>query len=117
MQDVDGSPGENEAAKAAEEASLNADDTDYVPEAGVLQDSTNPGSDPSTALASGCIVGVVIEASEAALMEEVGSNQSLGHVAADAESFSVPEVTQLVSEAYEATMDMEGIVENLSDKT
>ncbi|XP_037627795.1 telomere zinc finger-associated protein isoform X2 [Sebastes umbrosus] len=109
VQEVDGSPGENEATKEVED-SLIADETDYVPETADIQESTNPEPDSGTGLSSGCIVRVV--------MEEVVSNQNLGHVE-PAESFSVPEVlqqSQLGTEAYdEATMDMEGMVEDLSE--
>ncbi|XP_029361886.1 telomere zinc finger-associated protein isoform X2 [Echeneis naucrates] len=79
-------------------------DTDYAGE------GANPEADPSSGLGSSCIVGVVIQSSE------VASNRSLGQVEA-AESFSVPEVlqqTQLVAEVYESTVNMEGIVENIS---
>ncbi|KAM9351044.1 telomere zinc finger-associated protein [Symphorus nematophorus] len=112
VQDVDGSPVENEEV----DASLMADETDYVPEAAHVQESTNPEPNSAAGLSSSCIVRVVIESGDA-VMEEVVSNQNLGHVGA-AESFSVPEVlqqTQLVTEAYESSMDMEGIVENISE--
>ncbi|XP_029292544.1 telomere zinc finger-associated protein isoform X2 [Cottoperca gobio] len=105
VQDVDGSPGENEATKEAED-SLIAGENNYVPETADVQESTNPEQDSGTGLNSSCIVRVVIESSDAVL-EEVVSNQSLGHVEA-AESFSVPEVlqqTQLHTEAFESTMD------------
>lgn len=107
VQDVDGSPVETEAPKS-EEASLICD--------GSTQESTNQGADSSTGLASGCIVRVVIESSDA-VMEEVISNQNLGEVES-AQTFPVPQVlqqTQLVTEPYESTIDMEGIVENLSE--
>ncbi|XP_070695538.1 telomere zinc finger-associated protein [Pempheris klunzingeri] len=115
VQDVDQSPGESEATEAVE-ASLIAEETDYVPEAAGLQELRNPEPDSVAGLTSSCIVRVVIESSDA-VMEEVVSNQSLGQVEA-VESFSVPEVlqqTQLVAEAYESTVDMEGIVENISE--
>lgn len=109
MQDVDKSPGENEAT----EASLIPEETDYAPETADVEASTNPEPDSARGLSSSCIVRVVIESSDA-VMEEVVSNQNLGH--ADA---AVPEglqQTQLVTEAYEeSTMDMEGIVENISE--
>lgn len=116
VQDVGGSPGENEATEAAE-ASLIAEETDYVPEAAGVQESTN--QEPAVAaagLSAGCIVRVVIESSDV-VMENVVSNQNLRHVEAQ-ESFSVPEVLQqpqLVTGVYESTMDMEGIVENISE--
>ncbi|XP_073325721.1 telomere zinc finger-associated protein [Pagrus major] len=103
VQDVDRSPGENEAADAGE-SSLIAEETDSF--ADDVQESANPGP------GSSCIVRVVIGSSDAVM-----SNQNLGHVAA-AESFSVPEVlqqTQLGPEAYESSMDMEGMVENISE--
>ncbi|XP_028266855.1 telomere zinc finger-associated protein isoform X2 [Parambassis ranga] len=99
---VDGSPGVNEAAEAAD-APLIADRTDIVPETAVIQGNTN--SDPAGP-PSDCIVRVVIE-SAASVMEEAVSNQNLGHGDA-AESFSVE------TEPYESTMDMEGMVANLS---
>lgn len=114
VQDADGGSGENKATKTAE-ASLITEETDYAPDTTVAQESTNPETDSSTGLSSGCIVRVVIKSSDGT-MEEVVSNQNLGQVEAE-ESFSVPEVlqqTQLVAEAYESTIDMEGIVENIS---
>lgn len=114
VQDVDRSPAENQATGAVE-AALIAGETDYISKAADVQESTNPEPEPGPGLSSGCIVRVVIEPGDA-VMEEVVSNQNLGHVEA-AGSFSVPEVlqqTQLVSEAYESSMDMEGIVENMS---
>lgn len=107
MQDVDGSPAETEAPKS-EEASLIGD--------GSALESTNRGAESSTGLTSGCIVRVVIESSDA-VMEEVISNQNLGEVEST-QTFPVPQVlqqTQLVTEPYESTIDMEGIVENLSE--
>lgn len=115
MQDVDRNPGENEAAEAAE-APLITEEADYVPEAAEIQESTSREPDSGTGLSSGCIVRIVI-GSRDAVMEEVVSNQNLGHAEA-AESFSVPEVlqqSQLVTGAYESSMDMEGMVENLSE--
>lgn len=115
VQDVDRSPGESQATEAVE-AALIAAEADYVSKTADVQESTNPERDPGSSLSSGCIVRVVIESSDA-VMEEVVSNQNLGHVEAT-ESFSVPEVlqqTQLVSEAFESSMDMEGIVENISE--
>ncbi|TMS16754.1 Telomere zinc finger-associated protein [Larimichthys crocea] len=96
VQEVDRSPSENEATEAVE-----------TPD---IRESANPEPDSGTGLGSSCIVRVVIESGDA-VMEEVVSNQNLGHVEA-AESFSVPEVlqqTQLVSEAYESSMAMEGM--------
>ncbi|XP_062283684.1 telomere zinc finger-associated protein [Scomber scombrus] len=114
VQDVEGS--ENEATKTVE-ASLIADETGYVQHtATAVQQSTNPEPESASALNSSCIVRVVIGSSDAA-MEGVVSNQNLGHVQA-VHGFSVPAVlqqTQLVSEAYESTVDMEGIVGNISE--
>lgn len=106
VQDVDRSSGENEATDAGETDSF----------ADTIQEATNPGPESGNGLGSSCIVRVVIGSGNAG-MEEVVSNQNLGHVAA-AESFSVPEVlqqTQLVPAAYESSMDMEGMVENISE--
>ena len=117
MQDVEGS--ENEATKTVE-ASLIAEETGFVQHAATatatVQQSTNPEPESVPALNSSCIVRVVIGASDAA-MEDVVSNQNLGHIQA-VHGFSVPAVlqqTQLVSEAYESTVDMEGIVGNISE--
>ncbi|XP_026187978.1 telomere zinc finger-associated protein isoform X2 [Mastacembelus armatus] len=114
VQDVDGSQVENKATKDVE-ASLITDKTNYTSENGVAQESTNPDSGSSTGISSSCVVRVVIEPSDT-VKGELASNQNLGHVEA-AESFSVQEVlqqTQLVTEAYTSTMDIEGIVENIS---
>ncbi|XP_049922155.1 telomere zinc finger-associated protein-like isoform X2 [Epinephelus moara] len=84
---------------------LISEETDYVPETADDQETPNP----ETGLTSSCIVRVVVGSSDT-VMEEVVSNQNLEHVEA-VESFSVPEVlqqTQLVTEAYESTMDYEG---------
>lgn len=113
VQDVDRSPGENEATDAGE-ASLVAEETDPFTDG--VQEATNPAPDSGNGLGSSCIVRVVIGSGDVGI-EEVVSNQNLGHVAA-AESFSVPEVlqqTQMVPEAYESSMDMEGMVENISE--
>ncbi|KAL7399184.1 hypothetical protein ABVT39_021093 [Epinephelus coioides] len=113
VQDVDGSPGENEATNEVED-SLISEETDYVPQTADVQETTN--TDSTTGLTSSCVVRVVIGSSDT-VMEEVVSNQNLGHVEA-VESFSVPEVlqqTQLVTEAYESTMDMKEMVENISE--
>lgn len=115
VQDVDRSPAENEAAEAVD-ASLMAEETDYTPETADVQESTNPEPGSGSGLGSSCIVRVVIESSDA-VMEEVASEHNVGRVEAT-ESFSVPEVlqqSQLVAEAYESSMDMEGIVENMSE--
>lgn len=114
VQELDGSSLGSKATETVE-ASLVSDDPDYVPETAAAQDSTKPDTNSSTDLSSGCVVRVVIGSSDTVLGDVV-SNQNLGHVEA-AESFSVPEVlqqTQLVTEAYESAVDMEGIVENIS---
>ncbi|XP_026222609.1 telomere zinc finger-associated protein isoform X2 [Anabas testudineus] len=114
VQDADGGSEENKVTKAAE-ASLINDDTDYTPDTSVIQESTNLEAVSSPGLGPSCIMRVVIESSDGA-MEEVVSNQNLGQVEA-VEGFSVPEVlqqTQLVAEAYNSTVDMEGIVGNIA---
>ena len=114
VQDVDGSSGENESTKTAG-APLIAEPTDYAPDAVDIRGPSNP--EASTGLGSSCIVRVVIESSDA-VMEEVVPNPGLGHVEA-VEGFTVPQVlqqTQLVAEAYESTVDMEGIVENVPER-
>ncbi|XP_034552419.1 telomere zinc finger-associated protein isoform X2 [Notolabrus celidotus] len=112
VQEVDNSP---EAA----DPSLIADDADYNPETDSVQESTNPEPTLVMGLGSSCIVRVVIEPRDA-VMEGVVSDQSLGHVEAG-DGFTVQGVlqqTQLDSEAYESTIDMEGIVQNMTeDKT
>ncbi|XP_068997672.1 telomere zinc finger-associated protein isoform X1 [Embiotoca jacksoni] len=114
VQDVDGSPSDNEATKAAE-GSPAADGPGYVPE----EADVAGRPDPSAVLAPGCIVRVVIESSDAATEEAAAaSDRSLGHAAEAAEGFSAPDAlrrTQLVGEAFEATTDVEGTVENLSE--
>lgn len=85
--------------------------SDYVPETATVQEAVDPQPDPS-GLASSCIVRVVIRPDES-VMEEVVSNQSQ-----PAESFSVPDVlqqTQVVIKAYGSMVDMERIVEDLSE--
>ncbi|XP_020506992.2 telomere zinc finger-associated protein isoform X1 [Labrus bergylta] len=109
VQDVDGSP--------SEDPSLMAEESDYNPETDDVQESSNPAADSS--LSSSCVVRVVIGPREAVVMEEEeeASNQNLGHGEA-ADSFSVPEVlqqTRLDGEEYESTLDMEGMVENISE--
>ncbi|XP_074536900.1 uncharacterized protein zbtb48 isoform X2 [Halichoeres trimaculatus] len=107
VQEVDNSP------KAAD-PSLITGDTDYNPEIDNIQEPTNtePSLTTTTGLSSSCIVRVVIEP-RGAVIEE-------GHVEAG-DGFSVQGVlqqTQLESEAYESTIDMEGIVEDMTeDKT
>ncbi|GLD50421.1 zinc finger and BTB domain-containing protein 48-like protein [Lates japonicus] len=99
------------------ENSLISEQTDYPADTSDIQEPTNPENDSSTGLGSSCIMRVVIESGDAVLGEVV-SNQNQGHVEA-AETFSVPEVlqqTQLVAEPYESTVNMEGIVENISER-
>ncbi|XP_034446601.1 telomere zinc finger-associated protein isoform X2 [Hippoglossus hippoglossus] len=118
VQDVDGSSGENDSTKTAG-VSLTTEQTDYSPDTGDLQETTNQEADPSPAgagLGASCILRVVIEPSDP-VMEEVVSDPNLGAVEAEG-SFSVPEVLQppqLVTGAYESTGDMEGIVEDTSE--
>lgn len=99
VSDVEGSSADNEAAKTVGASLM----TGYVPpdDPGDVQGPTSE-TDASTGLGSGCIVRVVIEPS-VPVMEQVVSNQS----------FSVP---QLVTEAYESTMDMEGMVQDMSER-
>uniref|UniRef100_UPI0037E9B9A3 telomere zinc finger-associated protein n=1 Tax=Semicossyphus pulcher TaxID=241346 RepID=UPI0037E9B9A3 len=106
VQDVDRSP-------EAVDPSLIADDADYIHETDDVRDSTNPETDSVTSLSSSCIVRVVIGPRDA-VMEEVVSNQNLGHVE-EGDGFAVLQQTQLVGEAFESTIDMEGIVENMSE--
>ncbi|XP_049437336.1 telomere zinc finger-associated protein isoform X6 [Epinephelus fuscoguttatus] len=104
VQDVNRRLVVDEATNEVEDL-LISEETDYVPETDDDQETPNP----ETGLTSSCIVRVVVGSSDT-VMEEVVSNQNLGHVEA-VESFSVPEVlqqTQLVTEAYESTMDYEG---------
>ncbi|XP_072222933.1 uncharacterized protein zbtb48 [Leuresthes tenuis] len=111
VQDVGGSPAENEATKLVEVQPMV-----YEAETAIVQESTNQQLDSPSGLASSCIMRVVIESRDA-VIEEVVSNQNVGHPEV-AETFSVPEVLQqseLVSEAYESTMDMEQIVKDLSE--
>ncbi|XP_028308090.1 telomere zinc finger-associated protein isoform X2 [Gouania willdenowi] len=83
------------------DASLLADGTDFP----------NPLPGASSELTSTCIVRVVIGQT---VMEEVVSNQSLEHVEAEP-SFSVLQQTELDSEVYESTIDMEAIAEDLAE--
>ena len=113
VQDVGGTPAENEATKLVEVQPM----ADYAPETAIVQESTNQQLDSPSGLASSCIMRVVIESGDA-VIEEVVSNQNVGHTEVAAETFSAPEVlqqTELVSEAYESTMDMEQIVKDLSE--
>ncbi|CAJ1084490.1 telomere zinc finger-associated protein isoform X2 [Xyrichtys novacula] len=110
IQEVDHSP---EAA----DPSLIEQDTGFDPETDNVQEPADTEHDLATDLSSGCIVRVVIEPPRDAVMQEVVSNQSLGHVEAGG-GFSVQGVlqqTQLDSEAYESTIDMEGMVENITE--
>ncbi|KAF7663520.1 hypothetical protein LDENG_00208610 [Lucifuga dentata] len=113
VEEVEGSPSETEVTKIVE-ASLMAEETSYVPETPVINEASNLESVSVMNLGSSNIVRVVIEASNTTT--EV-SNQNLGHVEAVG-GFSVTEVvqqTQMVAEAYESTVDMGGIVVNISE--
>ncbi|XP_062247359.1 telomere zinc finger-associated protein isoform X1 [Platichthys flesus] len=118
VQDVDGSSGEKDSTKTAG-VSLTTEQTDHSPDPGDLQETTNQEAAPSPAgagLGSSCIMRVVIESS-APVMEELVSDPNLAPVEAE-ESFSVAEVlqpTQLVTEVFESTVDMEGIVQDTSE--
>uniref|UniRef100_A0A673BIR1 Zinc finger and BTB domain containing 48 n=1 Tax=Sphaeramia orbicularis TaxID=375764 RepID=A0A673BIR1_9TELE len=114
VEEVAGDPGDDESIKIVE-ASLISTETDYVTDTSVIQDPTNSESVSVTSLHPSDIVRVVIASSD--VMEEEVSNKDLGPVEA-VEGFSVSEVlqqTQMVPEAYKPTMDMEGIVENMSE--
>lgn len=114
MQDVNRGSGENEGAEAVE--TLTAGETGRVQDNSNIQGSAEPEPNSGPDLTAGCIVRLVIESNTAA-MEEAVSSQSMGQVEA-AESFSVPEVlqpAQLVSDVYEASMDMAGIVGNMTE--
>ncbi|KAM6924506.1 uncharacterized protein zbtb48 [Xenentodon cancila] len=121
VQVADGSPGESEATKSAQEAASaeNQQVADHTPEGAVIQEPTNPQPDPSSGLASSSMVRIVIESADA-MMGEVVSNQNLTDADTE-ETFSVPQVpevlqqTQLVSEAFRSTVDMDRIVKDLSE--
>ncbi|XP_041654484.1 telomere zinc finger-associated protein [Cheilinus undulatus] len=88
------------------------EEADYNPETDSVQESSHP--EPDSGLSSSCIVRVVI-APRDAVMEEVVSNQNLGHMEA-ADGFSVQEVLQQtqLGDEYQSTIDMEGMVENIA---
>ncbi|XP_071758728.2 zinc finger and BTB domain-containing protein 48 [Centroberyx gerrardi] len=113
----EGEEGQSEAeATETAEASLVTEETDYVPENPVIQEAANPVSVSVSGLDPSSIVRVVIQAGDP-VMEEVVSSQNLGHGQA-VESFTVSDVlqqTQLVTGAYESTMVVEGIVENITE--
>lgn len=103
---MDGGPSEIEATKIAD-VSVTTEETDNVTE--------NPDSHPESVSITS-LSSTVVEASDAATEEGV-SNQNLAQAEA-AGSLSVPEVSQpkqLVTEAFESTVDMEGIVTNISE--
>ena len=114
MPDVEGSSGENDSTKTAG-VSLTGEQTDYSPDTGDLQETTNQEADPSPpggGLGSGCI----IESSDP-VMEEAVPDPNLAPVEAEG-SFSVPEVlqpTQLVTEAFESTVDTGGTGEDTTE--
>ncbi|XP_047187289.1 telomere zinc finger-associated protein isoform X2 [Scophthalmus maximus] len=112
VQEVDGSFGENEATDAASPATEQAD---IAPDSGDVQEPARRETDPSPGLGSGCIVRVVIGPSDddaaAAMEEAAASDRDLGHV----EALEVLQPTELVEEAYESKVDMEGIVEDVSE--
>lgn len=117
MQDAETNPSENESTEALN-ASLITKETDYVPEATGIQEPTNPEPGSRAGLPSGCIVRVVIE-SRQTTMEEVVSDRNLGGIEV-AENFSMPEVlqqSQLVTEVYGSSVDLERMVESISDNT
>ncbi|XP_076022952.1 uncharacterized protein zbtb48 [Genypterus blacodes] len=103
VEEVDGGPSEAQATKIADASAVTEDPASHP-------ESVSVASLSST-------VRVVIEASDTAT-EEAVAKQSLAHGEA-VESFSVVsedlQPTQLVTEAYESTVDMEGIVSNVSE--
>lgn len=114
VQDMDGGSVDNKANKTADDT-LVTEETGYNTDDAVTQDSTIPKTDSLTGLTSSCMMRVMMESSDGT-MEEVMSNENLAQVEA-VESFSVPEVlqqTQLVTETYESTIDVGGIVGNMS---
>ncbi|CAN9515642.1 unnamed protein product [Ophioblennius macclurei] len=100
VQEVEGNSGENEATRDSP-----------------AEDGTDFDVQIATESATGCIVRVVIGSGVEAVMEEVVTNQRLGQVEA-AQSLSVPDEmqqTQLVTQTYQTTIDMEGIIESTQE--
>ncbi|XP_068453484.1 telomere zinc finger-associated protein [Clinocottus analis] len=114
VQEVDGaSPGENDATK--EDAATAQDEAVAAAAAGHESTAVDSGT---SRLASSCVVSVMIESSGAGIEEVVVSDRHLVGRDDAAESFSVPDVLQqtpLVAEEYEATMDMEDMVEDIPE--
>lgn len=104
VQELEGNPGENKDPEAS-----------LVPAAVVVVGGQDLGSKPEgdgqqTGLSAGCIVDVVIDSS-GVVMEA-----NLGHMEA-AEGLAMPEVLQqseMVTEAFESTMEMAEMVEKIS---
>ncbi|XP_035997641.1 telomere zinc finger-associated protein [Fundulus heteroclitus] len=108
VQEVDGDPGGSEAPEPGPPQI-----TESAADPAVCQEATSSDSLPD--LSSGCIVSVVVESRDAAAEEEEeeeeeeGSDQERERSEAE-DSFNVLEElqqTQLTSETYESTMDME----------
>uniref|UniRef100_A0A1A7XT88 Zinc finger and BTB domain containing 48 n=1 Tax=Iconisemion striatum TaxID=60296 RepID=A0A1A7XT88_9TELE len=103
VQDVDGSSDESQVAKSVEAQQVG----DNSPESPVVPGS----SDPQCVSAPGLfpLVRVVDESGDAAKNAEVNRDSLQQDKAEELQR------TQLVSETYESTVDMEGIVEDLSE--
>lgn len=109
VQEPNGNPEENETP----DASLVPAETHAVPEVVVGgQDPTQPEVDPhQTGLSAGCIVNVVIDSGDVVM------DPNLGHMGT-AEGLAMPEVLQqseIVTEAFESSMEMVGMVESISE--
>lgn len=109
VQELNGNPAENETP----DASLVPAETHAVPEVVVGgQDPTKPEVDPhQTGLSAGCIVNVVIDSGDVVM------DPNLGHMGT-AEGLAMPEVLQqseIVTEAFESSMEMVGMVESISE--
>lgn len=110
VQEPEGNPAENKAPGA----SLVPAETHTVPavEVGGQDVATKLEVDPQqTELSAGCIVDVVIDSS-GVVMEA-----NLGHIET-AEALAMPEVLQqseMVTEAFESSMEMAEMVENISE--
>ncbi|KAG7520919.1 telomere zinc finger-associated protein-like [Solea senegalensis] len=115
VQDINESLGDSDSSETTG-APLTTEETEYVQDTSDNKEPANQGTDDSPGLSSSCIVRVEIGSSDE-VMEVVVPDQNL--VCAEAaENFSVPDVmqqTQLVTEEFESTVDMEGI-ENISER-
>lgn len=108
--ELNGNPTENETPKA----SLVLAETHAVAEevVGGSPEAAKPEVDPhQTGLGAGCIVNVVIDPGDVVM------DPSLGHMEA-VEGLAMPEVlqqSQMVTEAFESSMEMAGMVESISE--